>query len=160
MMKKFNEFFDNDDLRNQYEIPHIKGEMPNILQKDFKKINIVDSEKETTQTFYERILFKYEVLERFHSQLHKDAMLSYATSQSPIDGITYYGQIGFYYEEGEYEICVLFRDDIDYDQDNWQMKVYVFDRIEDSYSIVEAFLNVCEKLNIIKKSDKVSVKDN
>ena len=157
-MKKFFEFFDNDDLKNHYEIPHIKGEMSDLLKKDFKKMNIKSSE--TSRTFGDQVLFKYEVLEKFHMIQNKGSILFYDTSKNKINDITYYAQIGFYYENGEYEIGVLFRDYSDYDEDNWQVKIYVFDRIEDSYSIVEAFLNACVELQVIKKSEKLSIKDN
>jgi hypothetical protein len=159
-MKKFFEFFDNDDLRNHYEIPHIKGDMPDILKKDFKKMNIASNENETPQTFCERILFKYEVLEKFNMVENRGSILLYSRSKTPINEITYYTQIGFYCENGEYEIGVLFRDDSDYDQNNWQIKIFVFDKIEDSYPIVDAFLNAFIELQVIKKSDKLSIKDN
>jgi hypothetical protein len=91
---------------------------------------------------------------------NKGSVILYSRSKKPVNDITYYAQIGFYYENGEYEIGVLFRDDSDFDQNNWQVKIFVFDRIEDSYPIVNAFLNACVELQVIKSSDKLSIKDN
>jgi hypothetical protein len=36
-LKKFYEFFDDEDLRAEYEMPYLKGEMPDIIKKDFCK---------------------------------------------------------------------------------------------------------------------------
>jgi len=157
-IKKFNELFDTPELRDQNEIPQLKGEFENI--PSWKKVGVFDHsdfDKETSKSMSDRIIFRYPILDKFHIN-HKqiqgqDVYCFYATSFEPLQGSNYYAQIVFYYSDNFYNCSVLFRELEDMNEDNWQFHTFGEPSIEDSYKIVDAFLKTCKSLNIIMEDN-------
>ena len=156
MIKKFNEMFDDEDLKNKFEIPYLQGEFtpgnPNL--KSYSKV----SDKVTEQTELKKISFKFPILNLFHKVNRKikdvNVYSFYATSLTPVDGDDYYAQLAFAYKDGEYHLNSLFRLLEEYDNsENWMTHDFIFNNIEESYEVVDSFLKACVGLNIITQED-------
>ena len=59
-IKRLVEFFDDEDFRSQYEIPYLKGEMPEVISK-FKNY---DSSEDVR--FLDAVRFQFPALNLFH----------------------------------------------------------------------------------------------
>ena len=66
MIKRFNEMFDDEEMRDKLEIPYLQGEFtlgnPN-LKRFSKPSNMI-----TKETELKKILYKFPVLETFHKK--------------------------------------------------------------------------------------------
>jgi hypothetical protein len=162
-MKKFFEFFDDEDLKSRFEIPYLKGEMDKEISKNFTKIPL-SSGDENTDKLVENVLIQYPILTKFQSQLvdhDGDRFVAfYATSYKPVQGMTFYAQAGLAFIEDTYVITLILKDVEDDDQDNWEIRDYEVTEMEDVYSIMDSFMMACEKLNIVKPEDKFSIMRN
>ena len=169
-LKKINEFFDTEDLKNQYEIPYLKGEMGDEISK-FKKIPFNQSGVETTESFFEKVILEYPILAKFQNKVINagdDKMCKmigmFATSYEPavIQGhkLNFYAQLGIYFTDGFYGVHIILRDLNDLKQDNWEVKTYEVKDIKETYRIIDSFIIACGRLNIIKPEDKFSIRRN
>jgi|688.fasta_scaffold355731_2 hypothetical protein len=160
MIKKFNELYDNDDLKNKFEIPHLRGEM-NVSK--FKNITLLKDIDESTELAYERLAIEYPVLSLFNIGTKNigGSTNMVAISQKSVlpvdlgDGkFTYFAQFSFYYSDDIYGICIIMRDVDETDEKYWQVHEYHVDDMKDFYSIFDSFMLACVKLNIVGK-DKI-----
>ena len=150
-IKKINELFDDEDLRDRLEVPHLKGELDldSGNWKDFKY-------KDLDEKFISNILYKYPVLKIFHNKKQKideTIMTSFfASTKEDIKG-EYYCQISLALHEGNYYTNTLFRLLEDLDPKDFIINEYIFDDIDLIYEVVQAFLKVCEGFGVINKKD-------
>ena len=166
-LKKINEFFDSEDLKNQYEIPYLKGEMGDEISK-FQKIPFNQSGVETTESFFEKVILEYPILAKFKNKVIKsgdDKMIGmFGTSYEPavIQGhkLNFYAQLGIYFADGFYGVNIILRDLNDTTQKNWEVKNYEVKDIKETYRIIDSFMIACDKLNIIKSEYKYSIRRN
>jgi len=156
MMKKFNELYDTDDLKNKFEIPHLRGEM-NVSK--FRNIPLLKDIDESTELAYERLAIEYPVLSLFNVGVKSigDGTNMIAISQKsvvPIDlgngqKSSYFAQFSFYYSDDIYGMCIILRDLDEEDERYWEVHEYQVDNIKDFYSIFDSFMQACVKLNIV-----------
>ena len=156
MIKKFNEMFDDEELKNKFEIPYLQGEFtpgnPNL--KSYSK----RTDKITEQTELKKIIFKFPVLDAFHKIVRKIGEVNvhsfYATSLEPTEGDEYYSQLSFVYKDGEYHMNSLFRLLDEYEMpENWMVHDFIFDSIEEVYEVTREFLKSCISVNVIRPED-------
>lgn len=161
------EFFDDDDLRSQFEIPHLKGEMAGDVSKwkTFSK-PIGD---ETPTTFFNKMVFKYPILKDFQSEVKRtddgvEIFCFYDFSQEECDnGNKYYVQLVISYDvvDKNYFINIVLRNVNDYeDQSKWKRYDVNTKDITMVYGLVESFMNSCIKLNVITPEQKSSLISN
>jgi hypothetical protein len=166
-IKRMNEFFDDDDLKSQFEIPHLKGEMGDEINKwsHFSK----PTGDETPTTFFNKIVFKFPVLKSFHSEVKRtddnvEIFCFYDYSQEVCeDGNEYYVQLVISYDvvEKDYFINIVMRNKDDFeDQSKWNRYDLNIKDINKAYGLVESFLTSCVKLNIINPLQKSSLMSN
>ena len=162
-MKKFFEFFDDEDLKSKFEIPYLKGEIGKEISKNFKKFPLITSDEDTDK-LVENVLIQYPILEKFQSRVVENEdgrfVALYATSYKPIQGITFYAQLGLSFMEGSYVMVIILKDLEEDNQDNWEVAEYDVDTMKDVYEIIDSFMMACEKLNIVKPEDKFSIMRN
>jgi hypothetical protein len=153
-IKKINELFDDEDLKSRFEIPYLGGEM-NKDVLGWKKIDT--SEKSGFESLISNIRFNYPVINKFHQKLQNidnNKVLSfYATSLEPIDGEEYYMQISFSYYMDDFFINVIMRNLKDLNMENWNIRAFKLNNLEDVKVIVSGFMKSCEHLNVIKPKD-------
>lgn len=156
MIKKFNEMFDDEELKNKFEIPYLQGEFtpgnPNL--KPYSK----RTDKITEQTELKKIIFKFPVLDDFHKVNKKFGGINvysfYATSLEPADGDEYYAQFSFAYTNERYHVNSLFRLLEEYENsENWMVHDFIFDNIEEVYEVTREFLKACIAINVIRPED-------
>ncbi len=156
MIKKFNEMFDDEELKNKFEIPYLQGEFtpgnPNL--KSYSK----RTDKVTEQTELKKLIFKFPILDSFHKVTRKIGDINvysfYATSLESVEGDEYYTQLAFAYKDGEYHMNSLFRLLEEYDSpENWMVHDFIFDNVEDAYEVTREFLKACISVNVIRPED-------
>lgn len=165
MIKKFNELYDNDDLKHKFEIPHLRGEM-NVSK--FKNIPLLKDIDESTELFFENIILEYPILGEFKNRvinLDDVKMIAmFASSYKPVEQeghkFDFYAQLGIYFADGFYGLHIILRDLNDMRQENWEVQTYEVEDIKEAYQIIDSFMMACDKLNIIKPEDKFSIKRN
>ena len=165
MIKKFNELYDNDDLKHKFEIPHLRGEM-NVSK--FKNIPLLKDIDESTELFIENIILEYPILGEFKNRvinLDDVKMIAmFASSYKPVEQeghkFDFYAQLGIYFADGFYGLHIILRDLNDMRQENWEVQTYEVEDIKEAYQIIDSFMMACDKLNIIKPEDKFSIKRN
>lgn len=158
-IKRLFEFFDDEDLRSKYEIPYLKGEMPDMISK-FK-----DYEMSGANHFTDLVLFRYPILDRFHTKQIKnrdgsDLNFFYATSLEEYQGEEYYCSLSLAFYKNKYYVITIFRKLKDLDQRNFDVAEYSFDTIEKALPAVEVFLEKCEKFKIVKPNWEFDIKHN
>lgn len=166
-LRRINEFFDTEDLKNQYEIPYLKGEMSDEISK-FKKIPFNKIGEETTTSLFEKVILEYPILEKFRSKvvnIGDDKMIGIsATSYKPVNEkgreFEFYAQLGIYFSNGFYGVHIILRDLQDMNQDNWEIHEYEVRNCKEAFKIIDSFMIACEKLNIIKPENKFSIRRN
>ncbi len=158
-MKKFFEFFDDEDLKSKFEIPYLKGEMGDEISQNFKNFPLYKGDK-NVRHFVDNVLIQYPILEKFQSHIFQhdgdEFIAFYASSFKPVHEIYFYAQIGMAYVNNTYVITLILKDIEDSDQKNWEIVDYEVTDIKEAYEIVDSFMNACVKLNIIKPEDKFS----
>ena len=156
MIKKFNEMFDDEELKNKFEIPYLQGEFtpgnPNL--KPYSK----RPDKVTEQTELKKLVFKFPILDDFHKVTRKIENINvysfYATSLDPVEGDDYYAQLAFAYKDGEYHLNSLFRLLEEYEMpENWMVHDFIFDNMNEVYEVVNEFLKACISVNVIRPED-------
>lgn len=161
-MKKFFEFFDDEDLKSKFEIPYLKGEMGEEVSKNFKNLTIANDKN--TRLFADQVLIEYPILEKFNSKIfnHSDEefVAFYASSYKPVQGINFYAQLGLSYIENTYVISIILKDLEEDDQNRWEISDYEVTDIKEVYPIIDSFMKACEVLNIVKSKDKFSISRN
>jgi hypothetical protein len=80
-------------------------------------------------------------------------MSFYATSKVEINDEEYYAQMSFAYHDEQYYIGTILRDRFEENEENWVKHTFFFEDVQDTFKIVEAFLDVCQKLGVIEKQD-------
>lgn len=150
-IKKINELFDNDDLKDRLEVPHLKGEL-DIDSDNWKEI----LSKNLDDKFISDILYKYPVLRIFHKNSQKideTIMISFfASTKEDIKG-EYHCQISLALHEGSYYVNTIFRLLEDLDPKDFIINEYKFDDLDMIYEVIEAFLKTCDRLGVINKKD-------
>ena len=157
---KTNELFDTDELKSKFELPYMRGD----ISKEFSPVTKFDK-KEDSKSFYEKCIYKYNVLGKFHLKVIKndefDIYGLYGTSYEPLNGVEYYGQIGLFYENNKYTVSLITRDLLDSeDQSKWDVDEFSYEDINKAYRKIYACLKICEQLNIIKKDSKININNN
>jgi len=71
----------------------------------------------------------------------------------PIDDKEYYMQISFSFYKGDFFINTIMRNLKDLNIEDWNVRVFRLSNIKDVKVIVSAFINSCEKLNVIRNTD-------
>lgn len=161
MIKKFNELYDNDDLKHKFEIPHLKGEMD---PTSFSRIPLLKDIDESSELAYERLAVEYPVLSLFKvgtKNIGGSTNMIAISQESVIpvdlgDGhkCKYFAQFSFYYSDDIYGICIIMKDSDEEDERYWQVQEYQVDNMADFYSLFDSFMQACVKLNIVSK-DKI-----
>jgi hypothetical protein len=157
-LKRYNEIvgFDDSEMRDKLEIPNLMGEFepdsPSL--KPFSK----PISKLSTRTEAKKITFRFPILNEFHTNVQVikgDELISfYATSTQPINGVEFYSQLSFAYHNNGYFIGTVLRELEDYDdEEKWVKHTFFFEKIEETFEIIEAFISVCKKLAIIGEKD-------
>lgn len=159
ILSRINELFDSEELKSQFEVPYLKGEIPNLI----KKWKNVDIEEDMSK----KILFKYPILDYFMKRVVKsesgnkaDIKVFCAEGDLASDKNRYYGQIAFSVDSDVYFVNIIFKDVNENNQLNWVNKTFNYDSIDDVYNIVSIFLDNCIELNIIKPKNKLSLSSN
>lgn len=159
-LKKFYEFFDDEDLRAEYEMPYLKGEMPDIIKKDFK---MFDNQDPLNQ-FIGYALYEFPVLNHFHvRETQKGSTkisMFYASSLTPVNNKDWMTQITFSYYKEQYHIVTIIKEIDDIDKDNWEVGNYQFDKIQESYNCIKDFLDEAKKLNVFKEEHNFNLSSN
>ena len=76
------------------------------------------------------------------------------------DGRKYYCQLGLYSFDGEYGINIIIKDLEERNPDNFFIKEGIFETIEDSYPIIEWFLETTKKLKCLEVSVDYKFRNN
>jgi hypothetical protein len=152
-IKRLNELFDDPDMRDRLEVPHLKGDLDMdsgnwkdyLIGKDNKDINLLQN-----------VLYNYPIINAFHKKeqvIDKTKMYSFWGSTKEDLDEEYYGQLSIAFHEGEYYANTIFRLLEDLDPKNFVINEYNFDDIELFYTVIDAFLKTCDKLGILDKKD-------
>lgn len=165
-LKNIKEFFDTEDWKDQYEIPYLKGEMGKEISK-FQSLPFSGG-KETTETYYEKVIAEYPILAKFQSRvvdISGDKMIGmFATSYKPIEEkghkLEFYAQLGIYYSDVYYGVHIILRNLQDVNNENWEVFEYEVENTKEAFAIIDSFMIACDKLNIIKPEDKFSIRRN
>jgi hypothetical protein len=153
-IKKINELFDNEELRNELEVSNIKGDLD--LDSDNWKNYSNKFDSENWETFISKIIYKYPILSNFHKKFSKldDIILVtyYASTKEDIDD-KYYGQLSLTYDNNIYYSNTIFKLLDEMDVENFITNEYSYDDIENIYIVIDSFLKTCNKLGILNKKD-------
>jgi hypothetical protein len=161
------EFFDDDDLKSQFEIPHLRGEMGDEISK--WKTFAEPLGDETPKSFLNKIAFKFPVLKSFHQDVkttddNVEIYCFYDYSQEVCEnGNEYYVQLVISYDikTKEYFINIVIRNKDDYeDQSKWKRYDVETKDITQAYGLIESFLTSCIKLNVITPEQKSALLSN
>ena len=164
-IKTINELFDDEDLKSQFEIPYLKGEMGDQAMK-WQKVSKPVKE-ETPESLHRKVLFRYPILNYFHEQVSTlpggtDVHCNFVSSTVPAkDGNRYYAQLVTSFNDSVYHVDVILRDVRDYaDPRKWVRQSFQFNNIDDVYDMTKAFLSSCETLGIINPRQKYPLEAN
>jgi len=159
-LKKFYEFFDDEDLRAEYEMPYLKGEMPNVIRKDFK---MFDNEDPLSQ-FIGFALYEFPVLNAFHVRESEKGStkisMFYASSLTPVDGKDWMAQITLSFYKEQYHVVTIIKEVNDNNKNNWKIGNHQFDKIRDSYDCIKEFLEEAKELNVFKDEHNFNITAN
>ena len=150
-IKRINELFDDEDLRDRLEVPHLRGELDldSGNWKDFKY-------KDLDEKFLTEILYNFPILNNFHIKIQEiddTKMFSfYATTKEDI-GEEYYCQLSIALHEDEYYSNTIFRLLEDLNPKNFVINEYQSEDIDIIKAVVEAFLKTCERFGVLNKKD-------
>ena len=157
-IKTLLEFFDTEDLKSQYEIPYLQGEMPREISK-FKNFNQGEDER-----LVDAMRFQFPVLNMFHYNVSNKGEYNlhflYATSEEPVDGVDYYASLTLTYLKNQYVVVTLFRDLKETDKTKFDAKEQRFDDIHSAFPAVEEFVKRCKDLNILGDNDNFNLQSN
>lgn len=156
-IRKYNELFDTEDIKSHFEIPYLQGNIEKILS-DFKNLGIENDEP--FDSYMKKILYRYQVISKFNLTIHDSTPVFYATSKTPKEGVEWYGQIAFGIHKNKYIVVVIFKDLESDDESEWLVREYTYDKPEDVYPMVDAFIRHCKHLNIVEDSDTLDPKEN
>ena len=164
-IKRINELFDDEDLKNRFEIPHLKGEMDADEIINWEPI-VTGDDDENSLSFLKKILFRYPILNSFNKNANRigDTKVFFlcGSSYKPAkDDNLYYSQLGISFFRNEYYIYIILRklDDVN-KPSAWLKYEYNLKDIDDVYDLVGGFMSSCVKLDIIKSSDKNTLRSN
>jgi hypothetical protein len=146
-IKTILEFFDDDDFKSQYEIPYLKGEMPEVISKfkDYESSEDIRFLDVMRYQFPVLNHFNYKVVEKGENKIH----LLFATSLKHVNGDDYYASITFAFHKEKYTVITIFRKLKSEDKSKWDVKEHKFDDIHSTFPVVEDFIKRCEDFNII-----------
>ena len=157
-IKRINELFDTEELKSEWEIPYLqKGK---DIMKSFK---VVGSEVNTlTDKFLWKLLYIYPELIHFKQEKISNQVLGlFNKSETEYeDGRKYYCQLGLYSFDDEYGINIIIKDLEERNPDNFFIKEGIFEKIEDSYPMIEWFLETSKKLNCLEESVDYKFRNN
>lgn len=164
-IKKFNEIFDDEELKAEFEIPYLKGEMG---KKALSWQKVAEPLKdETPDSFHRKILFRFPILNYFNEEVAvlpqgQNVHCNYVSSTVPAsDGNKYYAQIVSSYNEDRYYLDIILRDVMDYDNpERWDRHEFQFKDIDGVYEVAEEFINICSKLGIISPEQRNALEAN
>jgi len=146
-IKRLLEFFDDEDFKSQYEIPYLKGEMPEVISK-FKNYDSTEDIRFLDVIRYQFPVLNhlnYKVVEKGEHKIH----LLFATSLKRVNGDDYYASITFAFYKKQYNVVTIFRKLKDGDKSKWDVKDHKFDDIQSTFPVIEDFIKRCEDFNII-----------
>lgn len=159
-LKKFYEFFDDEDLRAEYEMPYLKGEMPDVIRKDFKMFGNEDP----LNKFIGFVLYEFPVLNAFYIRESEKGStkisMFYASSLTPVDGKDWMAQLTLSFYKEQYHVITIIKEVNDNNKNNWKVENYQFDKIRDSYYCIKEFLEEAKKLNVFKDEHNFNVSSN
>ena len=146
-IKTILEFFDDDNFKSQYEIPYLKGEMPEVISKfkDYESSEDIRFLDVMRYQFPVLNHFNYKVVEKGKNKIH----LLFATSLKHVNGHDYYASITFAFHKEKYTVITIFRKLKSEDKSKWDVKEHKFDDIHSTFPVVEDFIKRCEDFNII-----------
>jgi len=146
-IKTILEFFDDDDFKSQYEIPYLKGEMPEVISKfkDYESSEDIRFLDVMRYQFPVLNHFNYKVVEKGENKIH----LLFATSLKHVNGDDYYASITFAFHKEKYTVITIFRKLKSEDKSKWDVKEHKFNDIHSTFTVVEDFIKRCEDFNII-----------
>lgn len=158
-IKTLLEFFDTEDLKSQYEIPYLQGEMPGEISK-FKNFH----QEEEDERFIDAVRFQFPAINLFHynnsNKGEYNMHFLYATSEEPVDGVDYYGSLTLTYLKNQYVVVTLFRELKETDKTKFDAKEHRFDDIHSAFPVIEEFLKKCKELNIVGDNDNFNLQSN
>ncbi len=151
---RFNEEigFDDNELKARFEIPNLMGEFDKKLPTYSKPVS-----GETTKTFIRKVLYRYPVLEKFHTNIQNIDSIKvynlYATSLEPKEGMEFYAQLSLAFNNSDYYCLAVLRglEDFD-DEDKWYKNDITVESVDETFVFVDAFLKACKGLNVVGKS--------
>jgi len=146
-IKTILEFFDDDNFKSQYEIPYLKGEMPEVISKfkDYESSEDIRFLDVMRYQFPVLNHFNYKVVEKGENKIH----LLFATSLKHVNGDDYYASITFAFHKEKYTVITIFRKLKSEDKSKWDVKEHKFNDIHSTFTVVEDFIKRCEDFNII-----------
>jgi hypothetical protein len=157
-IKRLLEFFDDEDFKSEYEIPYLKGEMPEVISK-FKSYESGEDIRFLDVMRYQFPVlnhFNYKVVEKSEQKIH----LLFATSLKHVNGDDYYGSITFAFYKQQYNVITIFRKLKENDKSKWDVKENKFDDIQSTFPVVEDFIKRCEDFNIIESDLNFNIQSN
>jgi hypothetical protein len=151
MIRKFNELFDSEELKSNFEIPYLSDEEG--FTKSFNK-----SMLDPTMTYVNAVLAEYPILESFKigavNNKFGKAVFIFSESKKPVDGINFYVQLSLQsFDRNDYIGGVLVVDKSN--PESQEDRFYEFDSFKESLKVVKLFLGVCEQLNVIENKPSV-----
>jgi hypothetical protein len=148
--------FDDEEMRDRLEIPNLRGELePNSLGM---RTYSLPSTKVNSDTEVRKLVFREPILDKFRLDtkvIEGSKLISFfATSKAPVDGIEYYAQLSFAFHQDQYYIGTVIRNREDFEnEDNWVKHTFFFNDIEETFKIADAFVKICQQLNIVDRGD-------
>jgi hypothetical protein len=157
-IKRINEFFDSDELKAEYELPYLRGEMPDII-KNYKEFKQPEDVK-----FIDSMIFQFPVLSKLHNKVVEKGTtkihLYFATSTKHVNGDDYYASITFSFYKNQYNVITIFRKLEEHDKSKWDVENNAFDDMKSATSVVANFIKRCEDFNILEPKDNFNLQSN
>lgn len=151
MIRKFNELFDSEELKSNFEIPYLSDKEG--FTKSFNK------SLDPTMIYVNAILAEYPILESsfkigaFDTEYGK-AVFIFSESKKPVDGRNFYVQLSLQsFDKNDYIGGFLVIDKSN--PESQEDRFYEFDSFKESLKVVNLFLGVCEQLNVIENKPSV-----
>ncbi len=157
-IKRLLEFFDDEDHKSQYEIPYLKGEMPEIINK-FKNYDFSEDIRFVDLVRYQFPVlnhFNYKIVEKGKNKIH----LLFGTSLKSVNGDDYYGSITLAFYKQQYNVITIFRKLKEEDKLKWDVNEYKSDDIKSTYPSIKDFIKRCQDLNIIEDKHSFNLQSN
>ena len=149
--------FDDEEMKSQYEIPNLMGEFE--IDSPTLRPFYTHSDKINTESELKKLLYRFPIIEIFRrdDKRFEGSLLTsfYATSKEPLeDDAEFYAQLSFAYHDEQYYIGTVLRNIEDHEnEDEWVRHTFLFDTLDETFKVAEAFVHVCKRLNIIDSSD-------